>query len=108
MSDRRGCGPGGWSVLSKARRFTAAATVTAAAEEVSMIKFRMPARPGVTRRRGNRRLGDHPRLAVALMPGGKTVFGGTPDGLAARGAGHGVGGAPLERGDSAVLPAARS
>jgi len=73
-----------------------------------MITFSMPARPGVTRRRGNRRLGDHACLAVALMSGGKLVFGGTPEGLAARGEGRGVGGAPLEPGCSAVLSAARS
>src|SRR5215510_9563807 len=45
---------------------------------------------------------------VALMSGGKIVFRGTPDELTARGAGHGVGDAPLERGYSAVLSAARS
>ena len=45
---------------------------------------------------------------VALMDRGKIVFHGTPDELAARGAGHGVGDAPLERGYSAVLAAARS
>jgi hypothetical protein len=72
-----------------------------------MIKFSMPARLGVTRHRGNRRLGDHPCLAVALMPGGKIMFGGSPQ-LTARGDGHGVVGAPLERGCSAVLSAARS
>jgi len=75
-----------------------------------MIKFSMRARPGVTRRRGNRGLGGHACLAVALMSGGKIVFGGTPEELTARGGGHGVvvGGAPLERGCSAVLSAARS
>jgi hypothetical protein len=71
-----------------------------------MSKFSMPARPGVTRRR-NRRLGDRTCLAVALMPGGKTVFGGTTEELTARGEGHGADGA-LERGCSAVLSAARS
>jgi ABC-2 type transport system ATP-binding protein len=45
---------------------------------------------------------------VALMSGGKMVFRGTPDDLTVRGAGHGVGDAPLERGYSAVLSAARS
>jgi ABC-type multidrug transport system ATPase subunit len=45
---------------------------------------------------------------VALMSSGKVVFHGTPDELTARGAGHGVGDAPLERGYSAVLSAARS
>jgi ABC-type multidrug transport system ATPase subunit len=44
---------------------------------------------------------------VALMSGGKIVFRGTPDELTARGEGHGVGDAPLERGYSAVLSAAR-
>ena len=73
-----------------------------------MIKFSMPVRPGVTRRRGNRRLGDHACLEVALMSGGKIVFGGTPEELITRGAGHGVGDAPLERGYTAVLSAARS
>ena len=34
------------------------------------------------------------------------MFRGTPDELTARGAGHGVGDAPLERGYSAVLSAA--
>jgi ABC-type multidrug transport system ATPase subunit len=46
--------------------------------------------------------------AVALMSAGKIVFRGTPDELTARGQGHGVGDAPLERGYSAVLSAARS
>ena len=74
-----------------------------------MIKFSMRARPGVTRRRGNRGLGGHACLAVALMSGGKIVFGGTPDELTARGEGSGAAGdAPLERGYSAVLSAARS
>jgi len=45
---------------------------------------------------------------VALMDRGKIVFHGTPDELTARGAGYGVGDAPLERGYSAVLAAARS
>jgi ABC-2 type transport system ATP-binding protein len=45
---------------------------------------------------------------VALMDQGKIVFQGTPDELIARGAGHGVGDAPLERGYSAVLAAPRS
>jgi ABC-2 type transport system ATP-binding protein len=45
---------------------------------------------------------------VALMSSGKIVFRGTPEELTARGAGHGVGDAPLERGYSAVLSAARS
>ena len=45
---------------------------------------------------------------VALMSGGKIVFRGTPDDLIARGARHGAGDAPLERGYSAVLSAARS
>jgi ABC-2 type transport system ATP-binding protein len=45
---------------------------------------------------------------VALMDEGKIVFHGTPDELAARGAGHGAGDAPLERGYSAVLAEARS
>ncbi len=45
---------------------------------------------------------------VALMSAGKIVFRGTPDELTARGEGHGVGDAPLERGYSAVLSAARS
>src|SRR5215472_10824067 len=45
---------------------------------------------------------------VALMSSGKIVFRGTPEQLTARGAGHGVGDAPLERGYSAVLSAARS
>jgi ABC-2 type transport system ATP-binding protein len=44
---------------------------------------------------------------VALMASGKIVFRGTPEELTARGEGHGVGDAPLERGYSAVLSAAR-
>jgi ABC-2 type transport system ATP-binding protein len=47
--------------------------------------------------------------AVALMDAGKIVFHGTPDELTARGEGTGAAGdAPLERGYSAVLAAARS
>jgi ABC-2 type transport system ATP-binding protein len=42
------------------------------------------------------------------MDGGKIVFDGTPDGLAARGDSCDIGDAPLERGYSAVLAAARS
>jgi ABC-2 type transport system ATP-binding protein len=45
---------------------------------------------------------------VALMDGGKIVFHGTPDELTARGEGHGVGDAPMERGYTAVLAQARS
>ncbi len=45
---------------------------------------------------------------VALMSTGKIVFRGTPDELTARGADHGLGDAPLERGYSAVLSAVRS
>jgi ABC-type multidrug transport system ATPase subunit len=46
---------------------------------------------------------------VALMDAGKLVFHGTPDELVARGEGTGAAGdAPLERGYSAVLAAARS
>ena len=45
---------------------------------------------------------------VALMNQGKIIFRGTPDQLTARGEGHGVGDAPLERGYSAVLTEARS
>ena len=45
---------------------------------------------------------------VALMSAGKIVFRGTPDELTGRGEGHSVGDAPLERGYSAVLSAARS
>jgi len=45
---------------------------------------------------------------VALMDQGKVVFLGTPGALAARGEGYGTGDAPIERGYSAVLAAARS
>ncbi|HWG61700.1 MAG TPA: ABC transporter ATP-binding protein [Streptosporangiaceae bacterium] len=45
---------------------------------------------------------------VALMESGRIVFHGTPDELITRGEGHAVGDAPLERGYSAVLAAARS
>jgi ABC-2 type transport system ATP-binding protein len=45
---------------------------------------------------------------VALMDQGKIVFLGTPADLTARGAGHGIGDAPLERGYSAVLTGVRS
>jgi ABC-2 type transport system ATP-binding protein len=45
---------------------------------------------------------------LALMADGKIVFQGTPAELTARGEGHSVGDAPLERGYSAVLAAARS
>jgi len=45
---------------------------------------------------------------VALMNAGQIVFRGTPDELTARGKDHGIGDAPLERGYSAVLSAARS
>ncbi|MBV9380539.1 MAG: ABC transporter ATP-binding protein [Streptosporangiaceae bacterium] len=45
---------------------------------------------------------------VALMDRGKIVFHGTPADLAARGEGHGIGDAPLERGYSAVLTGVRS
>ena len=45
---------------------------------------------------------------VALMSAGKIVFRGTPEELTSRGEGHSVGDAPLERGYSAVLGAARS
>ena len=44
---------------------------------------------------------------VALMDAGRIVFRGTPAELTVRGEGHGVGDAPLERGYSAVLEAAR-
>jgi ABC-type multidrug transport system ATPase subunit len=44
---------------------------------------------------------------VALMDQGRLVFHGTPSDLAARGEGHRTGDAPLERGYSAVLAAAR-
>ena len=45
---------------------------------------------------------------VALMLAGRVVFTGTPGELVARGAGHGAGDAPLERGYSAILAGARS
>jgi ABC-2 type transport system ATP-binding protein len=45
---------------------------------------------------------------VMLMDAGRIVFHGTPAELIARGEGHRVGDAPLERGYSAVLAAARS
>ena len=45
---------------------------------------------------------------VALMDAGHIVFRGTPAQLAGQGEGHDVGDAPLERGYSAVLQAARS
>jgi len=45
---------------------------------------------------------------VALMHQGRIAFQGTPDELTARGVGHGTGDAPLERGYSAVLAAARA
>jgi ABC-type multidrug transport system ATPase subunit len=45
---------------------------------------------------------------VALMDSGHIVFRGTPDDLVARGEGHGIGDAPLERGYSAVLQATRA
>jgi len=45
---------------------------------------------------------------VALMDHGRLVFRGSPADLTARGERHGVGDAPLERGYSAVLAAARS
>jgi ABC-2 type transport system ATP-binding protein len=45
---------------------------------------------------------------VALMDRGKIIFHGTPDELAARGEAQGVGDAPLERGYTAVITAARS
>src|SRR5579863_10238720 len=44
---------------------------------------------------------------VALMDRGKIIFHGTPADLTARGQGHAIGDAPLERGYSAVLAAAR-
>jgi ABC-type multidrug transport system ATPase subunit len=47
-------------------------------------------------------------MQVALMDAGRIAFHGTPDELTARGEGHGSGDAPLERGYSAVLAAARS
>jgi ABC-type multidrug transport system ATPase subunit len=45
---------------------------------------------------------------VALMNDGRLVFHGNTEDLVARGAGHAVGDAPLERGYSAVLAAARA
>ena len=45
---------------------------------------------------------------VALMDQGKIVFQGTPAELTARGTDHGTGDAPLERGYTAVLAAARA
>jgi ABC-type multidrug transport system ATPase subunit len=45
---------------------------------------------------------------VALMDTGRIVFRGTPADLIARGEGHEIGDAPLERGYSAILHAARS
>ncbi len=45
---------------------------------------------------------------VALMFDGTLLFDGTPDALSARGDGHAVGDAPLERGYAAVIAAARS
>jgi ABC-2 type transport system ATP-binding protein len=45
---------------------------------------------------------------VALMDAGKIVFHGTPAELTSRGTEHGTGDAPLERGYTAVLAAARS
>ena len=45
---------------------------------------------------------------VALMDAGRIVFHGTPNELTERGANHGTGDAPLERGYSAVLAEARS
>jgi len=45
---------------------------------------------------------------VALMDQGKIVFHGTPADLTARGEGHSIGDAPLERGYSAVLTGVRS
>jgi ABC-2 type transport system ATP-binding protein len=45
---------------------------------------------------------------LALMDHGRIVFHGTPDDLVARGLGAGTGDAPIERGYSAVLTAARS
>jgi ABC-type multidrug transport system ATPase subunit len=45
---------------------------------------------------------------LALMDRGRIVFHGTPADLVGRGLGHGTGDAPLERGYSAVLSAARS
>jgi ABC-2 type transport system ATP-binding protein len=45
---------------------------------------------------------------VAVMDNGRIVFSGSPADLAACGQDHGIGDAPLERGYSAVLQAARS
>jgi len=45
---------------------------------------------------------------VALMDQGRIVFNGTPGELTARGTEHGTGDAPLERGYTAVLAAARA
>jgi ABC-2 type transport system ATP-binding protein len=45
---------------------------------------------------------------VTLMDNGHIVFRGTPAELITRGEGHGIGDAPLERGYSAVLQAARA
>jgi ABC-type multidrug transport system ATPase subunit len=45
---------------------------------------------------------------VALMLDGRIAFFGTPDDLSARGDGHAVGDAPLERGYAAVLAEARA
>jgi ABC-2 type transport system ATP-binding protein len=45
---------------------------------------------------------------VTLMDSGHIVFRGSPDELVARGEGHGIGDAPLERGYSAVLQATRA
>ena len=45
---------------------------------------------------------------VALMESGRIVFRGTPAKLTERGAGHGLGDTPIERGYSAVLAGARS
>ncbi len=45
---------------------------------------------------------------VALMDRGIIVFRGTPDELTARGVGHSLGDAPLERGYSAVLAEGRA
>jgi len=45
---------------------------------------------------------------VALIDRGNIVFRGTPDELTARGAGHGLGDSPLERGYSAVLVGGRA
>jgi ABC-type multidrug transport system ATPase subunit len=45
---------------------------------------------------------------VALIDRGNIAFRGTPDELTARGAGHGLGDSPLERGYSAVLAGGRA